>query len=195
MKIHVFGDSHTKVFESFPNTVIHKLVDYTMYIIGRDQLDAIDFESIETSPDDILIFVFGEIDVRFHIVKQRDIKKRDLNEIIKTLVIRYIESILLYRTKLKKPCIIYSVTPQAVTEPLVSVGSLEDRVQITNLLNAELKSQCIQFHIPYLDVYDDYKDDKGVLRYNVTTDNNHIDEPDALTPIYTKLSNILKALR
>jgi lysophospholipase L1-like esterase len=149
-----------------------------MHRIGRDGLTALDITKHGVNSGDAVIFAFGEIDVRCHIGKQRDLKNRDLDEIIHTLATNYLKTIaqncaaILHITP-----IVYSITPPtdiAYNPDYPSYGELEDRVNISKRLNSLLKKLCLQHRIKFLDVYDDYSDEKGVLRVELSDNNVHI---------------------
>jgi hypothetical protein len=70
--IHVFGDSHVSEFSNIPGCLLHYVGPITMHRIGRDGLNFLDMTSYGVQENEVAIFVFGEIDCRCHIGKQRD---------------------------------------------------------------------------------------------------------------------------
>ena len=94
--IHVFGDSHANWgFSNFGkhhydynyNTLnipfsVHWIINKTMHGIGKDGLRVLNIASYNMQENDIAVFVFGEIDARCHIGKQRDEQHRDVDQII-----------------------------------------------------------------------------------------------------------------
>lgn len=165
--IHFIGDSH--IYCCFTNThkmsihdeisifsynynnipvmmipfYFHCFPGRTMFRVGRDGNNLKDYG---IKQNDIVVYMFGEIDVRRHIGKQRDQNGRQLNEVINTLVNSYINTIKqdLNICKLRS-CIIVSVMPPtninfAPVHPFY--GPLEDRIRITQALNQELKKYC-----------------------------------------------------
>jgi hypothetical protein len=193
--IHVFGDSHSREFEQIPGCVIHDMSPMTMHRVGRDHLESVDIRKENVFPGDVLIFVFGEIDMRCHIGKQRDEFNRDLNEVIQTLAGKYIQLIVRNRSFYSNLSIVCSITPPSdrgfnnLEYPFY--GSLEDRIQIAKLLNGQLKSMCAQCGIEFLDVYHDHADEKGVLRVELSEDGVHIDRSKPAL-IQKRLNEILE---
>lgn len=187
--IHVIGDSHSKEFRGIPHCIEHYLGPKTMYRIGKKGFEHLDFS---VRKGDALIFAFGEIDARCHIGRQRDLKQRDLDEVIYTLALHYIQKII--STFPNGIPIVYSVTPPTniVHNPDYPIyGSLEDRVAMTRRLNRTLYSLCQMFHIEFLDVYEEYSDEKGALRVELSDHNVHIDSAWN-GPIQKKLFGILE---
>lgn len=189
-QIHIFGDSHASFCFSNERTEIprkeHSYYHYmddsiskqiefsinwfgskTMFSIARDRLNAINLKNFGVQEDDVVVFVFGEIDARCHIGKQRDIKKRDLEEIINSLTRGFIQAIeenkMLFQTLY---CVVVSVTPptnDAFNEVFPYHGTLEDRATITRQLNDALQSLCTQHAIDFLDIYSHYANKDGIL--------------------------------
>lgn len=198
--VHVIGDSHAAFSfscskrlmreEHFIFCCTHKEEEFclpfaiywicpiTMHRVGREGLAKFNLKRFSVQENDTVIFVFGEIDVRCHIGKQRDIYKRDLNEIIETLVKNYFNTIvankMLYDNLV---CIVFNVIPPCngvYNAEYPYYGSLEDRVIITRKLNAELQKAGRELNIPILDIYDIYCASEGVLNYALSDDFTHI---------------------
>jgi hypothetical protein len=187
--IHVFGDSHSLEFRGIRNCIQHYLGPVTMHRISRDGFEAMQWGINE---GDVAVFAFGEIDVRCHIGRQRDLKSRDLEEIIHTLATDYVYQIVKNFPNIIR--VIYSVTPPTkIIDSLEfpSYGPIEERVENTKLLNNALKSLCQTFGIEFLDVYDDYADKNGILCIEASDDNVHI-RPEFNGIIQEKLFNILE---
>lgn len=187
--IHVIGDSHSWEFRGIPGCMEHYLGPVTMHRMGRDRLDAAHFS---VNPGDAVVLAFGEIDVRCHIGRQRDHNERSLDEIIYTLATNYLEQIASAFPNIN--LIVYSVTPPSDivnNREYPIYGSLEDRVNITQLLNQALKLLAPRYGIDFLDVYDDYADEQGVLCVDLSDHNVHI-HPAHNGAIRNKLFEILE---
>lgn len=190
--IHIFGDSHAAFcFSNERRTIprdensifnyngisipfsIHWFGSKTMHSIGRDGLAAFNLKNFGMQDDDVAVFVFGEIDARCHIGKQRDIHNRKLDEIVTTLAQNFLKTVKENIQLLSNvPCVIVSIIPptnNVFNEVYPYHGSLEDRVTITQLLNRCLKEHCLNNSIAFLDIYSLYANDQGAL------DNNHSD--------------------
>lgn len=192
--VHVFGDSHSFAFISIPVCQLHWLGGITMHRVGRDGLSFINLPAWGVQEGQVAVFVFGEIDVRCHIGKQRDEMKRDVNEVIETLVTQYIYTILLNRSLYRQlTCVVYSIIPPADLQNHIDppfYGTLQDRVDITQRLNARLAAWCELFGIEFLNVYYDYATPEGILRAEISDGGVHI-APAHNYAITQKLNQIL----
>ena len=144
-----------------------------MHRIGRDGIDC-----PELKKRDAAIFAFGEIDVRCHIGKQRDLHNRSLEEIIETLVKSYIASIKSVRDRHDQVVyIIFNIVPptnDCYNPSFPFYGTIEDRVHITQLLNSRLKKACNEFGFLFLDVNSFYATPFGTLNRELSDKCVHI---------------------
>ena len=93
MALHVFGDSHSVAcFGRISEIDMHWVRAVTMHRIGRDGADFL-LEGVTIRPGDILIFVFGEIDIRAHIGRIADTTGRPRQQLLQELVDAYLASI------------------------------------------------------------------------------------------------------
>lgn len=180
--INIFGDSHA--FYDFTNDFINEkehsyykqrdqkilfringFSSRTMHRFGRDKLKFLNIQNHGVQENDIIVFDFGEIDARGHVGKQRDTKNRNLDEIINTLIKRYIEAINLNLQKYRNlHCVIVSITPPSNQKSgLIKWGTLEDRINITKKMNAKLHYECLKNNFIFLDIYDLFANDNGVM--------------------------------
>ena len=192
--IHVFGDSHSLEFSLIPNCEVHHLGPITMHRIGRDGLNFLNLTKYSITNEKVVIFAFGEIDVRCHIGKIRDKSGKSLDRLIETLVNKYIYTILLNKTLYKNiTCIVYSVTPPTDAEYNIQYpryGTLADRINISKKLNAKLADVCSRWGIAFLDVYDHYANADGSLNGSLSDGGVHINSA-YYQAIYEKLCEIL----
>ena len=211
-RIHTFGDSHSWFAftngasslaqeSSFAYTFkknnvaidsqifTHWLGPVTMHRIGRDG-----FSSGHVIENDIVVFVFGEIDVRCHIGKQRDEHARTLDEIITTLCTNYIKAINNFKCSFKKiTCFVCQVMPptNACYNPSFPFyGSLEDRAFITKTLNKKLQATCIENDLLFLDCFDPFTSKDGTLITELSDNCVHI-RPIANSPVKEKLFDVI----
>lgn len=191
--VHTFGDSHGSFFFSndrtmiprneqshfnyLNNTYLQKIEfrinwfgSKTMHSIGRDGLNALNIQNYNVTENDVALFVFGEIDARCHIGKQRDLNNRDLEEIIETLAHTFMETLQKNRSLFKNIYIVVvSVIPptnNAYNESYPYHGSLNDRALITQKLNNKLKQLCDAYSFGFLDIYSQYTNTEGILDNN-----------------------------
>lgn len=193
--VHVFGDSHSFAFKNIEGCEVHYCQDVTMHRIGRDELSCLDLREFNVNDNDVVIFVFGEIDVRCHIGKQQDIMGRSLNEIIDTLVVKYVATIAKNNSFFKNlHCIIYTVVPPTDAggnnPQFPFYGKLEDRVVITRKLNARIEDECKKYNFSVLNIYNEYSDNNGILNLTYSDGHVHI-RTDCNQKIKDKLANVL----
>lgn len=198
-KIHVIGDSHSSycftnifpvktkkehsLFHSLKTAkqkipfVIHWMGPMTMHRVGRDGMNAINIKSMGILPQDIVVFVFGEIDVRCHIEKQSVLQNRPWEEIVDELSCRYIQTILENQKQQgSHQCVVCAVVPptdRAFNKNFPFYGSLETRVAITQTLNRKLHDLCMQNGLILLDLYAGFHTENGDLKMELS-DGVHI---------------------
>ncbi len=186
--IHSIGDSHAKSCFSnnpidyfgytehtkfiinnhwFAQCMVNWIGSITMHRVGRDGLRIVDVRRLPIKHGDIVIFVFGEIDVRCHIGKQRDQSRRSLDEIIDTLVTNYLATVRKNKEFMPQAyTVIMGILPptdQAFNHVLPFYGTLNDRIEITKLLNQRLSLACQDAGILFLDIYDLFANAQGAL--------------------------------
>lgn len=162
-----------------------------MHRIGRDGLST---KNRGVKEGDIVIFAYGEIDVRCHINKQINQHSRSLDAVIDTLASNYVHAILHNRSCYNDLiCMIYSVTPprDGLNNPdFPCSGTIEDRVIATKQLNAKLSELCAQHDILFIDVYDHYALADGTLNLALSDESVHI-SPKYNTPIWDTIKCLL----
>ncbi len=192
--IFVFGDSHCRELQYISGYIDRYKGPTTMHRIGRDGLQFLNLLAEGVNEGDVALFVFGEIDIRSHVVNQRDSYKRSIEEILDTLAKNYIKTIIVNRSFYNDIlCVVCSVTPPTdgfLNEQYPVSGSIEERVQFTQRLNKKLSKLCHRNQIAFLDVYDDYATSEGILNPDLSDGNVHI-SPLHIEPIRNKLEKIL----
>lgn len=158
---------------------IHWLGPITMHRIGRDGLEFLNIEKFDVAENDILVFVFGEIDIRCHILKQRDKTHQTEGQIIKVIAENYINTILKNKKKYKNiKCIVCSIIPPVAIDTgdkeFPYYGTLQERIQITKYLNAELIWLCNNNNLLFLDTYRLFANNDGSLNAKYLDDSIHI---------------------
>lgn len=210
LTVHVIGDSHA--FFCFNNTqsgitadeistflyaknglnislpfYIHWLGSRTMHRVGRDKLQGLNIKKLGVKEGDVAIFLFGEVDVRCHIGRQRDEKRRTQGEIIETLAQNYLSTIAANKKLYTDvTCIVASVTPpcdRGFNPSFPFYGPLSERVAITQELNNCLCNFGKQHEINFLDIYSIYTQQDGSLG---------LDLSDGIIHINPKYNNLIK---
>lgn len=218
-KIHVFGDSHASFCFSNERTAIprdeesifrykkneglrpvqfaiHWLGSKTMHAIGRDGLNVLNLRNFNVEEGDIAVFVFGEIDARCHIGKQRDLKNRQIDEIIDTLARNFLNCIYENKQLFKRlTCVVVSVTPptnNAYNWVYPYYGSLQERADITKQLNFKLQELCASFKFKFLDIHSHYATPEGTLDDSTSDGVVHVN-PQTNDQIKQMLIDLLRA--
>ena len=122
--------------------------NFDTYIIANNsELNLVDY--INNSPCECVVISIGEIDVRFHLVKQL---KKDIHALLKINDIY--EAFL---KKIKKKIIVVSLPPPAFTE-----DELQTRKEITQYINQYRQKMCSKNNWLYYDLYTRFEKD-GIL--------------------------------
>lgn len=193
--IHVFGDSHCRLYGSpylsFYSCNVYYVGPMTMHRVGRDNMRLAELQNASkrfyetylktatpeyshmTYPendvikdDDLVIYVFGEIDIRAHLVRQLD-KGRNEFEVLNELASRYISTVKSNQNEYKHVKFgVQSITPptdekkmEESGEEYPVYGDLETRMKCTHTINKMLKQMCEENNILFLDTHSYYKND------------------------------------
>ena len=198
--IHIYGDSHARF--SFSGLDLshqnHSCSSITMFRIGRDQA-IVNFHPSHLGPDNILVFVFGEIDVRFHIGNQI-LGGRKEEEIIQQLVMAYFKTIKTVATSTSsyRHIIVTSIVPplqQAeyeslhgkITHEYPFQSSDTDRVRFRERMNTLLREYCQEDHFVFFDPYEFYTRVDGTLKFEYSDKNVHIQENSRVLQLFKEL--------
>ena len=179
MVIHTVGDSHSKdSFKDTSNARIHWLGPLTMRRVGYPEDHSI--VPFPVAPGDVVLFCFGEIDVRCHVKNLMNFG-RSMDTVLKDMMVdRYVAKLVSLRSVFPNARLaVMSVVPPAYRESCVDnkevpfSGTDEERSSYTARLNELLKTACGLNGLEYLDSYSLYKDDKGMLPIDMMR-NTHI---------------------
>lgn len=176
--VYVFGDSHAQAnFGSIPRCKVKWLGSITMHRVGRDGFGTLDLRKLGV-PDGVhVILTFGEIDVRAHILRQRDTKGRQIDEIIETLATRFVACLQANAASYDRLrlgfCSILPPTNQIARHVHDLYGSLPDRRMVTEQLNARMRALCEAAGIAYIDIHQYFRDWDGYLNRAYADTNVH----------------------
>lgn len=130
---------------------------------GREAL----FSVLDTIPcGSTILLCFGEIDCRAHLLKQSVRRQKDIENVTKDCVDRYLRVILEIQTA-GFSLIVWNVVPSIVKEIAHTVkfpvyGTCEERNRITALFNLYLSNLCYRFRIPFISIFDRLVDTEGL---------------------------------
>lgn len=177
--IHCIGDSHAAVFggkEDMQPIWPERSDDWTDYFrsyrIGpatayqlANKIPIID-EIVNSQVDkqkDIILFCFGEVDIRAHLIKQHLITGRNIQELVNECVNRYFEVIVHYYNKGYKVAVwspIASWNPEKPYEG-PSFGTNKERNDVTRLFDNALILNCLPLDIPVLSIFEKMLNEDG----------------------------------
>ena len=180
------GDSHSSLFDDSDaySKVIHiravhvnnyhPAAMYTFNLFyAKNVLYENEFNLIK--PNDALLFCYGFIDANWLVWKQENNYNRDVDEIIPTLVKNYLDIVLEITARLNIIKIIYNVPPPSDNDYISPyAGSLNERIQYSKKINETLRTECRLRNLEFLDIYDDYCDEIGMLRTELSDGSCHI---------------------
>jgi hypothetical protein len=198
--IKIFGDSHARFnFANLQNpNENYNMSSLTMHRIGRDRLGCINFKNFNVQNGDIIVYQVGEVDARAHCHKQI-LLGRQLKDIVSELITNFIDSIKENAASYEHLRMIICCIPPTmnqqyyeniygpITHEFPFVGTNEQRAFYTETLNAELYKQCNINGIMFLDYYDFYKADDGLIRIELTDDICHIKENGKILEIFSNM--------
>ena len=181
--IYIYGDSHGNF--SFNNLVLpHKkrhCNSITMFRIGRDNT-IINYNKNEVYPGDTILLVYGEVDCRCHIERQKQLGKNE-DIIINELVHKYFQT-LKNNIPPQITTIIVAVVPPVnlpeIREPADPenmypvLGSNTDRVRYRSKVNKLLEELSIANNYFYFDPYEYYTSHDGTLIPELSDSGVHI---------------------
>jgi hypothetical protein len=136
--------------------------------IAKPEYKHMGFPITEFYEKDIVIFVFGEIDIRSHYGKQIQ-KGRNKDSILNVLVDNYIDTILLNRFEYPNVnFVVQSVIPptdeknykEPVNKEYPITGTIEDRIEATIEINKLLKEKCLINNLLFIDISTYYQNDE-----------------------------------
>jgi hypothetical protein len=180
MSIHTIGDSHSH--NGWSGVIYHHLGPVLCYSFGKEKLNRCDIRKFDIKDGDTIVFCLGEIDCRCHIHKHIT-ETTSYQHIINNIIDNYFEAIelniIISQIKFKNVCV-YNVVPPIQrynTEENPEypfLGTDEERKEYTLYFNKKLKEKCIEKKYIFFDVYNNYIDEKGFLRKDLSDDIVHI---------------------
>ena len=181
--IYIYGDSHGNF--SFNNLPLPHRKRHsnsiTMFRIGRDN-KVINYNKNEVQLGDTIILVYGEVDCRCHIERQKQLGKNEDN-IIYELVNKYFHTIKNNIPRQLTTIIVGVVPPVKLPENrepadpenmFPVLGSNEDRVRYTSKVNKLLEELSISNNYFYFNPYDFYTSPEGTLIPELSDSGVHI---------------------
>lgn len=170
--IHCIGDSHSAVFSGeetmqpeWPELASNQLPYFKSYRLGP--ATAYQLENKKNLIDDIikqhfddgdtLLFCFGEVDIRAHLIKQMQLQNRTAEDIVKECVDRYFDVILSYKNRGIK-CAVWGPIAswhesRYYTGP--SFGTCVQRNYVTREFNRYIAQLCLANDVGFVTIFYD----------------------------------------
>ena len=170
--------SHTHVPYAYQFT--HHLGSRTMHHAGRPGALVTEATRCGVKAGDAVVFVFGEIDTRCHIVRQQAKHGRTLDEVIDKLAIDYIDGILeVQRMHELAQSVAFAPIPPLdnpgyTSDDFPVFGSIAERIEASRQLRATLSTLCDRHGILFLDVTAHYESARGDLQWDLSDHFCHI---------------------
>jgi len=186
MPIRAIGDSHSGLAgltqQGLADMTQHHIGPVLCYSFGKEKLSRCDIRNFDIKDGDTIIFCLGEIDCRCHIHKYVN-DTTTHQDVINSIVDNYFDAIELNlsvsQLKLKNVCV-YNVVPPVQkwntweNPEYPYLGTDEERKQYVLYFNSKLKEKCFEKGYIFFDVYNNYIDENGFLRKDLSDDNVHI---------------------
>jgi hypothetical protein len=189
-KIFAVGDSHSR--RCFEN---HAQIADSRVLVGHNKLDGKTAFNLERHEKKLiriltplqskkLIFCFGEVDVRLHLKYKHQQLGIPIHQLINDTAKKYTSYVHKLRTSGHR-IHIFNVVPtgdflgpdaekwkNGLHYPFLA--SYEERTDYTEQLNAAYAIACNELDIPFIDVYQDLVDEKGMRRKELIFDYAHL---------------------
>ena len=181
--IHCIGDSHSAVFSGeeamqpcWPDPAANKLPYFKSYRIGpatayqlenkKPIIEAL-INSLELTSEDKLMFCFGEVDIRAHLIKQSKLQDRPILDVVLECVERYVDAVKYYK-KYNVPIIIWGPIASWCEEKQYTggptFGSNVERNMVTSTFNVALQIACVKEGFEFVSIfYDMVKEDMTTI--------------------------------
>lgn len=194
-KIVSVGDSHSQILAGASKGRVSRvyLGPITLYQFSNSKRNQMIFDIPNLFKDNnfigedindksvLVIYCLGEIDVRCNWNKQINEYKADEDKFIEDLV----NEAFITALSIRKPFGFISIPPAVDKEHIVENdaskaypvrGSNEDRARWVKKLNSYLKAKCLENDCVFIDIWEYYADENGLLIRELSDGNVHIRE-------------------
>lgn len=170
-KIVVISDSHGEhIFDKHPLFEVRHIGPRTAFKLrGHSNLV---YTALEGIFDCKIVFVFGEIDCRKHIILKANEYNRHPFSLVKDTALSYVNFVYSLCKEGYNIGIFNVVPPGEVTTGCQ--GTWKERTIITRYMNDRLKTLCKSNGIEFIDIYSDLIDSNGFRREDLISDEAHL---------------------
>lgn len=178
--IHCIGDSHSSVFSgreemqpiwpqrSDDNTSFFKsyrIGPATAYQLSNKIFIIQDIINKNVNSNDYVLFCFGEVDIRAHLIKQMELQKKTISDVVKECVDRYMETILHFKNDGVKVLAWGPISSWHESKPYTggpSFGTSLERNSVTEEFNNYLKYLCEKNDVGFITIFDKMIDENKI---------------------------------
>ena len=167
-----------------------------LFVLLDRRMPMVEFRSIP--PKSKVLFCFGEIDCRFHILKQSIQRDVEVEVVVEETVNKYVNVLKEFQA-LEYEILVWNVIPPtnpAKTNPeYPHYGKYSERIKATMLFNNFLKKKCTDFKFNFIDIYDQLIEKNYHANMNYYMDEIHLSQKamsftiDSLQKIYPDIFN------
>jgi hypothetical protein len=199
--IYCLGDSHVSVFagrdavapsweeairetwDILPEFRTFRIGPFLAYSVGQeDHLGRrMLFSALKKVPKGSwVLLVFGEIDCRSHLLKQRDKQSRPLNDVASECVGHYMRAVKAVCDAGFKTMVFGGLpTGNRATvgwndDQFAHYGTSLERNEAARLFDLSLKAECSRAHVPCLSIFDLLVDENGITKEHYYLDAIHL---------------------
>lgn len=123
--------------------------------------------------NDYVLFCFGEVDIRAHLIKQSKIQNAKIETLVVNCVDRYVAAMKSVNPNRKLNKAVFApIASWSENKPYdgPSYGTNLERNKTTRLFNDYLEKTCIENNIKFISIFDELLNEDG------TTDSNYLDD-------------------
>lgn len=174
---YVIGDSHTFPYGRIDRSVIRYLGAITANRVGTDA-GFLDYRAFGVGHGATALVIFGEIDVRLHVLRVASETKMPIQNVLDAVVGQYMAAVdREFRVSGARRQIVAAVVPPypRTSDDTVSVfGSPVERIGVTRSFNSRLQVACQRFDFGYLDQHTPFAAPDGAMDPRYTDDGHHL---------------------
>lgn len=187
--IHCIGDSHSSVFSGkdemmpiWPQRSEDITEYFKSYRIGpatayqlenkKSILNDI-IHSMVDKDNDYVLFCFGEVDIRAHLIKQIELQNLTIKEVVKECVDRYINVVIDYKNQGYNTIVWGPISSWSLNKPYTtgpSFGSETERNNVTKEFNNYLSNVCEKNNIKFVTIFYDMINSELLTKYEYLDD-------------------------
>lgn len=198
--IHCIGDSHVSFFSGndaiqpgYPELADDRIPCFRTYRLGPTLAYSLASENTRTRGREKLfeivhklkgagahlLLCFGEIDCRYHLLKQSEQQQRPIDAVVKECTRRYTSVVDEIRPFFSGDIYIYNVIPSSREEIVAefpTYGTCEERNHVSRLFNQNLATYCEQTGVHFVSIFDVLLASDGLTNMDYYMDQIHLSQ-------------------